>query len=134
VVLINKIGLVEVYCKNGSLIIQSRGILGIIISNDCRVSVANQLVIKAQINEEWFLPMVIYTKNDTFSLSKNEIGVIYYSYPQIVVLGIIIIFIIGIIISMLIICKKQRISNYNHSTKKYNIVEIKEMDEIFLNK
>ena len=66
VILINKIGLVEIYCKNGSLIIQSRGILGIITSNDCRVSVANQVVIKAQINEEGFLPMVIYTKNDTF--------------------------------------------------------------------
>ena len=94
---------------------------------------ANQVVIKAQINEEGFLPLVIYTKNDTFSLIKNEIEVTYYSNMQIIILGILIIFIVGLVISMLIICKKQQ-TNYNHSNKKYDEVEIKEMDEIFMNK
>ena len=66
-------------------------------------------------------------------LIKNEIEVTYYSNMQIIILGILIIFIVGLVISMLIICKKQQ-NNYNHSNKKYNVVEIKEMDEIFLNK
>ena len=126
VVLINQPGLVEVSCKEGSLMEKTKGLIVFAISEDCKILFNGIQIFNSKINTLGFPPRLILRYNETIQqLIEHHFE--YIDEVQFIIMGIIFIF-----FSFCIGCKKCKkvqipLTEKNRQVKEFELVQQEEM-------